>query len=108
MLQPLAQKSCRKPQPMSISPPKQSHKPDRLNFIGGSDARVIMGKDDKALLRLWQGKRGEVATLDLSGGLIVQPRLVTQELHRRSYQHHSRHRISAIQRQAVHPTTPCL
>ena len=34
---------------MSISLRKQSHKPDRMNFIGGSDARVIMGKDDKAL-----------------------------------------------------------
>jgi hypothetical protein len=33
---------------------KANHKPDRENFIGGSDARVIMGKDEKALLRLWR------------------------------------------------------
>ena len=35
---------------MSISLKKQPHKPDRMNFIGGSDARIIMGKDEKALL----------------------------------------------------------
>jgi predicted phage-related endonuclease len=46
---------------MSISLNKQSHKPDRMNFIGGSDARVIMGKDEKDLLRLWREKRGEAA-----------------------------------------------
>jgi predicted phage-related endonuclease len=37
-----------------------SRRPDRRSFIGGSDARVIMGQDEKALLRLWQEKRGEV------------------------------------------------
>jgi predicted phage-related endonuclease len=44
---------------------------DRRHFIGGSDARVIMGKDEKALLRLWREKRGETAAPDLSGALIV-------------------------------------
>ena len=39
-------------------------KPLRRNFIGGSDARIIMGKDEKALHRLWREKRGEVANLD--------------------------------------------
>jgi hypothetical protein len=33
---------------------------DRRHFIGGSDARVIVGQDEKALIRLWQEKRGEV------------------------------------------------
>src|SRR6266481_4892138 len=91
---------------MSISLPKQSHKPDRLNFIGGSDARVIMGKDDKALLRLWQEKRGEAASLDLSGVLIVQLGLVTEDLNRRWYEQQSGHRVSDIQRHAVHKTMP--
>ena len=34
---------------------------DRQHFIGGSDARVIMGGDEDALIRLWQEKRGEAA-----------------------------------------------
>ena len=32
---------------------------DRRLFIGGSDARIIMGEDDAALRRLWREKRGE-------------------------------------------------
>jgi predicted phage-related endonuclease len=31
----------------------------RRTFIGGSDARVIMGDDEAALVRLWREKRGE-------------------------------------------------
>ncbi len=38
----------------------QRFKPaDRRKFIGGSDARVIMGSDEEALLQLWREKRGE-------------------------------------------------
>ena len=29
---------------------------DRRAFIGGSDARTIMGEDEGALLRLWRRK----------------------------------------------------
>jgi predicted phage-related endonuclease len=31
---------------------------ERRYFIGGSDARTIMGDDEKPLLRLWREKRG--------------------------------------------------
>jgi predicted phage-related endonuclease len=48
----------------------------RRSFIGGSDARIIMGDDEAALLRLWREKRGEVEPEDLSGNLIVQVGLV--------------------------------
>ena len=44
----------------------------RRCFIGGSDARIIMGNDEAALLRLWREKRGEAEPEDLSGNLIVQ------------------------------------
>ena len=79
---------------------------DRREFIGGSDARVIMGKDEKALLRLWREKRGEEAPPDLSGVLIVQLGLVTEDLNRRWYELNSGHRISDIQRHAIHRTMP--
>ena len=59
---------------------------DRRTFIGGSDARIIMGDDEAALLRLWREKRGEVEPEDLSGNLIVQLGLVTEELNRRWYE----------------------
>src|SRR3979409_2033969 len=79
---------------------------DRRHFIGGSHARIIMGKDEKALHRLWREKRGEAVALDLSGGLIVQLGLVTEDLNRRWYELNSGHRISDIQRHAVHCTLP--
>lgn len=79
---------------------------DRRHFIGGSDARIIMGRDEKALLRLWREKRGETAALDLSGVLIVQLGLVTEDLNRRWYEINSGHRISDIQRHAIHRTIP--
>ena len=44
----------------------------RRSFIGSSDARVIMGDNEAALLRLWR----EVEPEDLSGNLIVQVGLV--------------------------------
>ena len=55
---------------------------DRRHFIGGSDARIIMGQDEKALIRLWQEKRGAVGPEDLSGELIVQLGLATEDLNR--------------------------
>jgi predicted phage-related endonuclease len=55
---------------------------DRRYFIGGSDARIIMGDEEAALLRLWREKRGEVELEDLSGNLIVQLGLITEPLNR--------------------------
>jgi predicted phage-related endonuclease len=91
---------------MSIPLGKQPHKPDRANFIGGSDARIIMGKDEKALLRLWREKRGEEPPLDLAGVLVVQLGLATEDLNRRWYEFNAGHRVSDVQRHAVHRTLP--
>lgn len=79
---------------------------DRRNFLGGSVARTIIGKDEKALHRLWSEKRGEALAPDLSAVLIVQLGLVTEDLNRRWYELNSGHRISDIQRHAVHKTIP--
>ncbi|MFL5238230.1 MAG: YqaJ viral recombinase family protein [Rhizomicrobium sp.] len=79
---------------------------DRRCFIGGSDARVIMGKDHKALHGLWREKRGEEAPADLSSVLIAQLGLVTEDLNRRWYELNSGHQVSDIQRHAVHRTIP--
>src|ERR1700720_2877327 len=79
---------------------------EHRDFIGGSDARIIMGQDEKALHRLWKEKRGEAAPVDLSGVLIVQLGLATEDLNRRWYEQNSGHRISDIQRHAVHRAIP--
>ena len=83
---------------------KDGSRAGRRYFIGGSDARIIMGDDEPALLRLWREKRGEVEPEDLSGNLIVQLGVVTEELNRRWYESNTGHVIMDVQRQVRHPT----
>ena len=59
---------------------------DRRQFIGGSDARIIMGDDEAALLRLWREKRGDAEPEDLSGDLLVWLGTVTEHLNRHWYE----------------------
>jgi predicted phage-related endonuclease len=80
-----------------------SRKIDRRSFIGGSDARVIMGDDDVALVRLWREKRGELEPEDLSDNLIVQLGTVTEDLNRRWYQRSTGHVIKDVQLRIQHP-----
>ena len=75
----------------------------RRHFIGGSDARIIMGDDEAALLRLWREKRGEVEPEDLSGNLPVQLGVVTEELNRRWYEANTGQVITDVQRHIRHP-----
>jgi predicted phage-related endonuclease len=77
---------------------------DRRTFIGGSDARIIMGNDELALLRLWQEKRGEVEPEDLSNNLIVQLGIATEDLNRRWYEANTGEAIIDVQRTIRHST----
>jgi predicted phage-related endonuclease len=76
---------------------------DRRTFIGGSDARIIMGDDETALVRLWREKRGEIGPEDLSGNLIVQLGSVTEELNRRWFERNTGRVVSDVQRRVRHP-----
>jgi predicted phage-related endonuclease len=75
----------------------------RRYFVGGSDARVIMGQDEAALLRLWREKRGEAEPQDLSGNLVVQLGVVTEDLNRRWYETNTGQTITDIQKHTRHP-----
>jgi predicted phage-related endonuclease len=72
-------------------------------FIGGSDARTIMGSDEAALIRLWREKRGEIEPEDLSGNLIVQLGLATEDLNRRWYEANTGQAITDVQSRIFHP-----
>src|SRR5262245_14553784 len=76
---------------------------DRRYSIGGSDARIIMGNDEEALLRLWREKRGEAEPLDCSGNLLVQLGLATEPLNRRWYERTTGHVIKDVQTWIHHP-----
>src|SRR6202046_1058982 len=88
---------------MVVNAQKPQESRDRRRFIGGSDARIIMGEDEAALLRLWQEKRGEAEPEDLSGNLIVQLGNATEELNRRWYERNTGHVITDVQRRVFHP-----
>jgi predicted phage-related endonuclease len=75
----------------------------RRSFIGGSDARVIMGDDEGALVRLWREKRGEAEPPDYSDNLVVQLGIATESLNRRWFERTSGQAIKDVQRWIRHP-----
>jgi predicted phage-related endonuclease len=92
-----AKQSTTKPHQVGIKPGVRRY------FIGGSDARIIMGDDQAALIRLWREKRGEIEPEDLSGNLIVQLGVATEDLNRRWYETNTGQVITDIQKKVRHP-----
>jgi putative phage-type endonuclease len=78
----------------------------RRSFIGGSDARVIMGNDEAALVRLWHEKRGEAESEDLSGNLLVQLGTATEALNRAWFERNAGRRVRDVQRRVSHSAIP--
>ena len=58
----------------------------RQQYVGGSDARIIMGNDEAALIRLWREKRGEAEPPNYSDNLIVQLGVAIEPLNRRWFE----------------------
>ena len=94
------------PRILPLSPPYvpiRFNPKDRRTFIGGSDARIIMGDDEAKLARLWLEKRGETEPEDFSDNLIVQLGSITEALNRRWYERHTGHAVTDVQKQIQHP-----
>src|SRR3974390_1061369 len=80
--------------------------PKRVNrrvFIGGSDARIIMGTDSDALLRLWREKRGEAEPPDYSDNLLVQLGVAIEPPNRRWFARMPGQVIKDVQSWIRHP-----
>jgi predicted phage-related endonuclease len=65
-----------------------------------------MGNDEAALVRLWREKRGEAEPEDLSGNLIVQLGIVTEELNRSWYERNTGRIVGDVQRRVQHSAIP--
>jgi hypothetical protein len=87
------------PEPITA---RQLQKPNRRQFLGGSDARIIMSPDESALIRLWKEKRGEAELEDLSGNLIVQLGVATEPLNRTWYERNAGRAVTDVQRWVRH------
>src|SRR5262249_17882778 len=79
---------------------------ERRAFIGGSDARIIMGSDEAALVQLWREKRGEAEPKDFSDNLIVQLGRATEELNRSWYERNTGRQVRDVQRRVRHSAIP--
>src|SRR5215469_1274177 len=86
-----------------VTPASLTGKRDRCDFIGGSDARIIMGSDEASLIRLWKEKRGEAEPKDFSDNLVVQLGVTTEALNRAWYERNTGRVITDVQRWARHP-----
>ena len=75
----------------------------RGSYVGGSDARIIMGGDEAALIRLWREKRGEIEPEDLSTNLPVQLGVVTEQLNRRWFERETGRALEHVQKFVRHP-----
>lgn len=78
----------------------------RKDCIGGSDANILMSGDDRAVLNLWQEKRGEAESEDLSHVLQVQLGSWTEAFNRQWYSKHTGHHVEEAGRAMrceVHP-----
>jgi predicted phage-related endonuclease len=82
---------------------RRSQEPNRGQYIGGSDARIIMSAEEAALIRLWREKRGEAEPEDLSGNLIVQLGTATETLNRNWYERNTWRSVADVQRWVQHP-----
>ena len=78
----------------------------RRQFIGGSDARVIMGNDEAGSGPPLARKRGELEPEDLSGNLIVQLGTATEQLNRDWYERNTGQRVRDVQRRVKHAAIP--
>lgn len=63
----------------------------------------MMGRDEGALRRLWQEKRGEAEAEDLAGNLAVQFGTVTEDLNRRWFSRETGFGVRDVQRFVRHP-----
>jgi predicted phage-related endonuclease len=61
-----------------------------------------MGQDEATLQRLWREKRGEAEPEDLSGNLVVQLGVVTEDLNRQWYESNTGQTITDIQKHIRH------
>ena len=86
---------------MSIS--RQSRLAFRRSFIGGSDARIIMGDDEARPAPALAGKARRGRAGGPLGNLIVQLGTVTEDLNRHWYERNTGQVVTEVQRRVFHP-----
>lgn len=81
---------------------------ERRNFVGASDANVIMGGDPEKIHRLWSDKVGATDPEDLSDNLLVQMGIYTEPLNLYWLEKQTGCRVTDRQAKIIHPDRPYL
>jgi predicted phage-related endonuclease len=75
----------------------------RLGSIGGSDARIIMSGDQRAIEALWAEKRGEAQPVDLSDVLLIALGNITEPLNADWFEHETGLYVTDEQKKVFYP-----
>jgi predicted phage-related endonuclease len=75
----------------------------RRNGLGGSDANIIMGGDDAKLLQLFNEKRGEGESEDLSDVIPVLMGTITEPLNRYLFTKRTGRKVTSVGDSHTHP-----
>jgi len=78
----------------------------RRTSLGGSDARIIMSGDPKAIERLWLEKRGEIEAENLDHVIIVQLGNLTEDFNLDIFEQETGFHVTDEQLKARHPDLP--
>ena len=79
---------------------------ERQSSIGGSDAKIIMGSDSKAIEKLWLEKRGEWERPSMEDIIIAQMGNITEDFNLDLFEKQTGMVVTDEQRKVVHPELP--
>jgi hypothetical protein len=79
---------------------------ERMNFVGASDANIILGGDQDKIYQLWQEKCGLVPPVDLSDILPVQMGTWTEDLNLMWFEKKTGQRVTHRKAKVIHPEIP--
>jgi len=79
---------------------------ERQSSIGGSDAKIIMGADSKAIEKLWMEKRGEWERPSMEDIIIAQMGNITEDFNLDLFENKTGLIVTDEQRKVVHAELP--
>jgi predicted phage-related endonuclease len=81
---------------------------ERRNYVGASDANILMGGDPEKIHQLWLEKTGQAEPEDLSDNLLVQMGVFTEPLNIFWFEKNTGATVTHRQQKIPHPDRPYL
>jgi putative phage-type endonuclease len=81
---------------------------ERRNYVGASDANILMGGDPEKILQLWKEKVGQAEPEDLSDNLLVQMGVYCEPMNLAWFTKQTGCAVFDRQQKVTHPSRPYL